>query len=711
MDRRSFVVTGGAAALVIALRRRLVFAKTAKPAAESVLWSWPGARGGLPPYDRVHVDELKPAFVKALELANADIAAIVENPKPATFDNTIVALEKAGGALQRVASVFSTFARTMSTPELRALEGELTAMLAAHDDDVVQNDALYKRVKAVYDARSTLQLQPDQMRLVEWHYSEFSRRGAGLSAKDKARLSAVNQKLATLFTTFSQNLLADEEGQTIVIDRPEELDGLSDHVRASMARAAEEKKLHGKWLVMNTRSSVEPVLRYARDRALREKAWRMWTSRGDRAGDHDNKPVIEQIVALRIERAKLLGYASHAHWAADNTMAKTPETALALMMRIWKTAVVALRDQVAELQTLVRAEGGTFKIAPWDFRYYDEKLRSGKEKFDSEDLRQYLQVDKLREALFWMARQLYGFRFKRAAKTAVYHKDVTAYEVTRDGRHVGYWYFDPWAREGKDSGAWEDTLRRLGTVDGPTSVLVLNACNFAKPKRDAAALISWSDAGTLFHEFGHALTAFASAVRYPSLSFMSSSPEYSEFVAQIHASWLDTRELMTKFCRHHVTGKPIPDVLLDRMHDKRGGVSHLYSIESLASAIFDLRVHMLTKAPTDAAAYEQQLLKELDCPSEAVMRHRPTQFAHIFGGEGYAALYFGYTWADTLTADTAEAFREAGGFYDKPTIKKFHDSLLSVGNSVSPEEAYRRFRGRDVDTAAFMRDRGFTAAK
>jgi peptidyl-dipeptidase Dcp len=598
----------------------------------------------------------------------------------------------------------------MNDKEMQKVEEEMSPVLSAFDDEVTQNEALFARIKAVYDARLTSGLAPDQVRLTEVVYKGFARKGAALGAADKAKLKDINQRLATLYTRFSQNALGDEESYTLALTKEADLAGLPESLRASMKAAAEAKGLKGQWLITNTRSSVEPFLVYSTRRDLREKAWRMWIGRGENAGARDNRPVITEILKLRHERAQLLGFASHAHWILDDNMAKTPDAAMALMMKVWRAAVGRVHEEVADMQKVADAEKAGHKIAPWDYRFYAEKVRKAKYDLDENEVKPYLQLDKMRDAMFWAAGQLYGYVFTKVAGVPTYHPDMTVYEVTRDGHRVGLWFFDPYARDGKQSGAWMNEYRTQEHVKDSITPIVSNNSNFVKGAAGAPVLISWDDAITMFHEFGHALHGLSSNVRYQGLAGTSVKRDFVEFPSQLNEHWLPTAEVLRKFALHVESGQPIPDALVAKIERARHFNQGFKTVEYLASAIYDMKVHTApVDKPIDAGEFEQKVMKEIGCPSEIVMRHRPTQFSHIFSSDEYSAGYYAYIWADTLTADAAEAFVAAGGFYDKATARRLYESIMSVGNSIAPEEAFRRFRGRDVDTNALMRDRGFPA--
>jgi len=708
MLRRTFVLTTVASTALAALRTKLSFAKGPAVADDPLLAPWTGPHGGFPRFDKFKVDGFKPALTKAMDLNRAEIAAIAGAKEPATFANTILALENTARPLNRAGSVFNVYRSTMNDKAMQAIETEMAPIYAAFQDEITQNEPLFARIKAVYDGRASAKLNPEQLRLVEVVYNNFARQGAALSAKDKARMKEINGKLATLYTKFAQNELADEEGYALTLDKEADLAGLPESLKASAKEAAEAKKLTGKWLITNTRSSMDPFLTYSTRRDLREKGWRLWVNRGDNAGEHDNKPLITQILALRADKAKLLGFASYAHWIIADNMARTPDAALALCMKVWKAAVVRAREEVADMQKVADAEKAGIKIAPWDYRHYAEKVRKAKYDLDQNEVKPYLQLDKMREAMMWAAGQLYGFKFTQVKDVPVVQPDVTVYEVTRDGKHLGLWYFDPYARDGKQSGAWMNEYRTQEAFADAVPPIVSNNSNFVKVK--GAVLISWDDARTLFHEFGHALHGLNSNVHYPTLAGTNVKRDFVEFPSQLNEHWLTTPEVLNKFALHYQTGKPIPAELVAKITKAKHFNQGFSTVEYLAAAIYDLKIHTApADKPIDAGEFEQRAMKEIGCPPEIVMRHRPTQFGHIFAGDGYSAGYYAYLWADTLTADAAEAFVEAGSFYDKTTAKKLYESIMSVGNSIPPEEAFRRFRGRDVDSNALMRDRGFPA--
>jgi peptidyl-dipeptidase Dcp len=716
MHRRSFLHSAALVALAQAAGNAMTpdaLAATAKQQGDPLLDEWTGPHGGFPRFDMVKVAAFKPSIERGMELKRLEIAAIAGNSAAPDFENTFAALDGSGRPFSRATRIFRIYTATMNDKSVQAAETELAPVLSAFDDEIVQNEALFARLKTVYDARATANLSPDQQRLADVVYTNFARRGAALGNAKKSRLKEINKRLASLFTTFRQNQLADEESYTLVIDDETDLAGLPDNLRDAAAGAAAAKGQKGQWLFTNTRSSMEPFIAYASRRHLREKGWRMWTMRGDNPGAHDNKPVIAEILQLRAERANLLGFASHAHWVLDNNMAKTPEKAMALMMKVWKAAVARAREEIADMQAMADREGAGIKIEPWDYRYYAEKVRKEKYDLDQTEISEYLQLDKVRDAMFWVAGQLYGLQFVKFDEVPVYHPDMSVYEVRRDAKRVGLFYLDPYARAGKSSGAWMNEYRTQENFRTEITPIVSNNSNFVQGKAGEPVLISWDDASTMFHEFGHALHGLNSNVPYPALAGTSVKRDFVELPSMLNEHWLPTREVLNRFALHHKTGKPIPAELVAKIEKAKNFNQGFSTVEYLAAAIYDMRIHLAATPDQkiDAGAFEKETLAEIGCPSEIVMRHRPTQFGHIFSSDGYSAGYYVYLWADTLTADACEVFNDAGSLYDKSVAKRYYETILSVGNSVPPDEAFRRFRGRDVDTDALMRERGFPVSK
>ncbi len=681
----------------------------AAPTVSPLLAPWTGAHGGLPPLDRVRVEEFEPALLEGMRAYRQDLEHIVNTREAATFANTIERLEDAGRAYKRVMTFYGIWSSAMAEPAFQAVEERMAPKLAAFDDEIVQNRALFDRIDAVYASAQSASsaLTPEQKRLTWVVWNAYVRAGAKLDAAAKAKLSEINQALASLYTKFSQNLLADE-GTAITLEDPRDLEGLPEGVVEAAKSDAEARGLSGKWVVLNTRSYVEPVLTFSARRALRERVWRAFVERGDHAGEHDNKPLITRILALRAERAALLGFATHAHWRLADSMAGTPERAMALMTAMWKPAVARVRQEVADMQAVADKEGQGVEIAPWDYRFYQEKVRKARFDLDQGEIKPYLQLDRLRDGMFWMAGQLYGLAFKPVTGVPVNHPDVAVWEVTgRGGEHVGLWYFDPYARPGKQSGAWMNAYREQERFARPVTTIVSNNSNFVKPPAGKPVLVSWDDARTLFHEFGHALHGLLSNVRYPTLSGTNVARDYVEFPSQLHEAWLGTPEVLQRFALHAETGKPIPPALVERIEKASTFNQGFATVEFLSSALIDMKLHLAGATPIDPAAFERDTLAALGMPPEIVMRHRTPQFGHVFSGDGYSAGYYSYLWADAITADCVEAFKEAGSMWHAPTAKRLVETVLSVGNTVDPAEGFRALRGRDVDTDALMRARGF----
>ena len=682
----------------------------AAPAPNPLLAPWDGPFGGTPPFDKARVDLLAPAIETAMSEALANVDAIAADPAPATFDNVIAALEKAGRTLSRVMSVYGIYSGNLSTPEFQVVERDVEPRLAGFRDRINQNAALFQRVAAVYESPDKAALTPEQQRLTWLRYTNMVRAGAKLEPEQKAEVAAINQQLATLFTSFSQNVLADEENYFLVIDNRDDLAGLSDSFIAGAAAAARQRGLTDKWVINNTRSSVGPFLTFSDRRALREQVWRTFVNRGDNGDQYDNNAIAAEILALRARRATLLGYPTHAHWRLENAMARTPERTLELMEAVWTPAVARVAEEVTDMQAIADAEGDGVTIEPWDYRYYAEKVRKAKYDLDENEIKPYLQMDKLLEGEFWSVGQLYGLQFKplEAGAVPVYHPDVRVWQVNdAAGKQVGLFFFDPYARTGKRSGAWMNAYRTQERFDGAVTPIVSNNTNFMKGAEGEPVLVSWDDATTLFHEFGHAVQGLLSDVNYPSLAGTAVARDYVELSSQLMEHWLPTREVLDRFALHYQTGKPMPDDLVARIRKAETFNQGFDTVEYLAAAIVDMKMHLAGAKPIDIDAFERSALAELGMPKQIVMRHRNPQFLHVFSSDGYSAGYYSYLWADQLVADTWEAFQEAGGAFDKEVAKRLRDNVLAIGNSVDAADGFRAFRGRDATVDALLRKRGF----
>lgn len=676
-----------------------------------LLEPWKGPYGGVPPWNLVRGDEFLAAFEMGIAEADAEIERISDAVDSPTFENTILAMENAGEPLARLSAIFFVYTSNLNIGPIADIEKVVVPKLTEHEDRTYQNSALFERIKSVYesDAMSNGDLDAAERRLVEKRYKTFLRRGAKLNSQQKAQLSQINTRLARLFTTFSQNVMEDEKGYVTWIDDEKDLAGLPESVIQAMRNAAKERdSKNGKWAITNTRSSMDPFLTYSEVRPLREQVWRNYYSRGDNGGEFDNNQIITEILALRSARAKLLGYKTHAHWRMEPTMAKDPQAAMDLMLKVWPKAVARVREEVADMQAIADEENAGIKIAPWDYRFYAEKVRKAKYDLDFNEVKPYLQLDKLREGMMWASTQLYGLHYKQISGVPVFHPDVTVWEVTdSDGEHVGLWYLDPYAREGKRSGAWMTDYRAQENYRGKITPIVSNNSNFIGGSEGQPVLISWDDAVTLFHEFGHALHGLLSKVRYPSQSGTNVARDYVEFPSQVNEHWLDTPEVLSRFAVHYQTGEPIPQDLLDKIKKAATFNQGFSTVEYLASALIDMKIHLSDDLSIDPDRFERETLEEIGMPTEIPMRHRTPQFMHIFSSDSYSAGYYSYLWSDALTADAAEKFTEAGSFYDPAVARSLHDNVMSIGDTIDPADGFRQFRGRDVDTSALLRKRGF----
>lgn len=674
------------------------------------LKDWGGPYGGVPAFNEYQLKDLKSAIEMSIQEKLDQVEKIANNPQPASFENTIVELEKAGKKLTQVYVVFGIYSSNMNSPEFEPIETEMTPKFSEFSNKYYQNAKLFARISKVYNSPTTKKLTAEQQRLVWLYYSNFVREGAKADAKSKLRIAKINEELAGLFTKFSQNQLADESNYYLELKTEADFDGLPAELKNAAIADAKERKLSVMGCIANTRSSIEPFLTFSNRRDLREKAFQIFTSRGDNANANNNNATLVQILKLRAEKAKLLGFATFADWSLSNTMAQKPQKTLDLMMSVWTPAVEKVHSDVAEMQKIVDAEGGKFEIAAWDYRYYSEKVRKAKYDLDQNDLKPYLQLEKLREGMFWVAGEIFHLGFRQVYNVPVFHPDVRVWEVYNKNTNkiVGVWYFDPYARKGKRSGAWMNSTREQSRVNGDVITIVSNNCNFIKGKDGEPILISWEDASTLFHEFGHALHGLNSNVTYPSLSGTNLPRDYVEFPSQVMERWLPTQEVLNKFALHYKTGEPMPMSLVER-NNKAATFNEAFStVETIASALVDMKLHLLTNPDIDPKQFEKETLDALKMPKEIVMRHRIPQFGHIFSDDAYAAGYYGYLWADAISADAAEAFTDTkDGLYNKEVAKKLYDNVFSIGNTIDPAIAYKKFRGRDVTTDALMRARGF----
>jgi peptidyl-dipeptidase Dcp len=584
--------------------------------------------------------------------------------------------------------------------------------LAKHRNAIFMNEALFRRVENLHGVRDRLGLSPEQVRVLDRYHTIFARAGARLDPSDKKRLAEITERLATLGTQFSQNVLADEKDYALVLDGEKDLAGLPDFLRAAAAQAAGERGHPGKHVITLSRSSIEPFLQFSARRDLREQAFRAWTGRGDGGGSTDNKAIVAEMVALRAERAKLLGFPTFSHFKLDDMMAKTPEAVLRLLDQVWRPARARAGEEAEALQALVREEGGNFELAPWDWRYYAEKLRQREHDFDEAQIKPYLQLDKMIEAAFHTANRLFGLEFAELDGLPVYHPDVRVFEVRdADGRHVGLFLGDYFARPSKRSGAWMSSFRIQERLAGDIRPIIVNVMNFSKGAEGAPALLSFDDARTLFHEFGHALHGLLSNVTYPLIAGTNVATDFVELPSQIYEHWLSRPEILGRFAVHYRTGEPMPKALLDRVLAARNFHQGFATVEYTASALVDMEFHLLPAAEgLDVAAFEQAALDKIGMPSAIVMRHRTPHFTHVFSGDGYSAGYYSYMWSEVLDADGFKAFEETGDVFDPATARRLKEFVYSAGYLRAPAEAYQAFRGRAPEVGALLEKRGFREA-
>jgi peptidyl-dipeptidase Dcp len=660
-----------------------------------------------PPFAQIMPEQFLPAFERAFADHAAEVAAITHDPSTPDFANTITALERSGKLLTRVSSVFYDLVSAHSSPALLEIDKEVSLRQARHWNPIMMNAVLFGRIALLHQNRATLGLTGEQMRLLERTYTRFHRSGAGLDEAAKKRMAEINERLAHLGTAFSHHLLGDEQDWLMEIGEGDR-DGLPETFVAAAKAAAEERGMAGKAILTLSRSSVEPFLKSSNRRDLREKVYKAFTARGDNGNANDNNDTIVEILSLREESAKLLGFPTFAAYRLEDSMAKTPEAVRGLLERVWKPARArALADRDA-LQELVAEEGGNFALAPWDWRYYAEKLRQRRANFDDAAIKPYLALDNMIEAAFDCATRLFGLSFAECKDIPVWHPDVRVWEVKdASGRHKGLFYGDYFARPSKRSGAWMTSLRDQQKLDGDIHPLIINVCNFSKGADGQPSLLSPDDARTLFHEFGHGLHGMLSNVTYPSLSGTSVFTDFVELPSQLYEHWQEQPQVLRQFARHYQTGEPLPDDLLKRFIAARKFNQGFATVEFVSSALIDLEFHTQpASASRDVRAFERDELEKIGMPAEISLRHRPTQFGHIFSGDHYAAGYYSYMWSEVMDADAFGAFEEAGNIFDAAVAKRLHDDIYSSGGSRDPEDAYIAFRGRQPEPDALLRRRG-----
>ncbi|WP_312134512.1 M3 family metallopeptidase [Brevundimonas sp.] len=673
---------------------------TTAPKAE-LLQVWTGPYEGVPPWDKVTAPKLREAILEAIDLRRAEINAIANNPEPATFANTSVAMQMAGEPLGRAMALFGVMTSNIGSDDFRTLEREMSPLLSAASDETTFNEKLFARIKHVADTAASAGLSAEQTRIAERSRDAFVRNGAALDAAGKAELGRINTALSNAFTTFGQKVVEDEKTY-IHVTGEAMVAGLSAGDKAAAAAAAKARNLTG-WAITNTRSSVDPFLAFGDNRAMREIVWRAFVNRGDNGDANDTNATIAQIVALRQQRAKLLGFKNHAEWRMQDTMAKTPAAAMELMNRVWAPAKARVAEEVADMKAIAGHD-----IEPWDYLYYAEKVRKAKYDLDQNELKNYLVLDNVKQGAFYMAERLYGFTFHKITdgSVPVFHPDVEVFEVKNksDGSHVGLFYSDDFARSGKRSGAWATTYRSYSSYDGVKNVLASNNNNFIKAP-NGALLISLDDAETLFHEFGHALHSLSSQVKYPALA--GTPRDYVEYPSQVHEHWVLTRPIIDRFLKHVETGQPMPQELVAKVEAAATFNQGYTTVSYLSSALVDMDLHTQTTPPTDIDAFERDSLARYGMPKEIVMRHRLPQFNHLFTSDAYSAGYYSYLWSEVMDADTWAYFEESGDVFNPDIGARYKAIILAEGNTTDRAEAYRRFRGRNPDVAALLKVRGF----
>ncbi len=660
---------------------------------------------GLPPFAGARPDDFRPAIEAAMARQTGAIAQIKAQAEPATFENTLVPLERSGILLDRIAAAFFHLASADTNSALQAVERDLSPLFSQHSDSIFLDPDLFARVEAVWHDRE--HLEAEQARVADRYHTLFTRAGAGLATADKKRLREINERLAVIGTQFGQNVLADEAGFKLVLDGPADLVGLPGFVVAAAEEAARERGLEGKHVITLSRSSIEPFLTFSARRDLREVAFSAWTRRGEFGGETDNRSLIAETIALRAERAGLLGFASYAHFRLADTMARTPEAVRHLLHTVWEPAKRRLAAEQEALQAVAAAEGGNDALAAWDWRYFAEKVRKQEFDFDEAELKPYLSLDRMIEAAFAVAGRLFGLTFAEVQDLKLYNPDVRVWRVLRDGRDIGVFLGDYFARPSKRSGAWMSALRDQQRLDGEVTPIIVNVTNFAKAPKGEPTLLSFDDAHTLFHEFGHALHGLLSDVTYPLLAGTNVSRDFVELPSQLYEHWLEQPDVLREFATHASTGAPMPAALLDKVLAARRFNQGFATVEYTSSAVVDLELHLLGSADQlDVVAFEKAALDRIGMPDVMVMRHRTPHFAHIFSGDGYASGYYSYLWSEVLDADAFEAFLETGDAFDRETARRLHEFIYSAGYRRDAGEAYAAFRGRLPDAAALLRKRG-----
>ena len=666
---------------------------------------------GLPPFDVVRAEHFLPAFEVALREHLAEVDAIAGSDAAPSFENTVAALDRSGRRYHRTAALFHNLASSETSPALQAIEREIAPRLAAHASAIHLNAALFARLEALHADRDSLGLDSEQRRLLERVHTDFVRRGARLAGGDRDRFAAIMQRLAGLTTRFGQNVLAEESAWRLVLRDEADLAGLPGFVRAAARQAAADRGLHDAGVVTLSRSLIVPFLTFSDRRDLREQAWRAWTSRGEHPGEHDNRPVACEILALRREQARLLGHASYADHALADTMARSQAAVQDLLTRVWQPARARAEAERAELQAFAREQGLPDAVEPWDWRWLAEQVRQRRFGLDENEIKPYFPLERMVEAVFDCAQRLFGIAFVARPDIRAYHPDVKVYEV-RDaqGGAVGLFLHDNFARATKRSGAWMSAYRQQSRSGGVVLPIVVNNNNFAKAGDGEPTLLSFDDARTLFHEFGHGLHGLLSNVTYERLAGTNVLRDFVELPSQLFEHWLAEPEVLRRHARHHATGLPIPDALAERLRAARLFQQGYETVRYTASAIVDMAAHAVSEPIDDVVAFEEAQWARIGLPPGVGVNHRLTHFQHLFSGSSYAAGYYVYLWAEVLDADGYDAFREAGDPFDAAVARRVREHVYAAGDSVEPGAAYRAFRGRDPVVEPMLRKRGLVEA-
>ncbi|MFD2598005.1 M3 family metallopeptidase [Sphingobacterium corticis] len=661
----------------------------------------------VPPFDKIKDEHFRPAFDEAIKRHNIEIDSIANNEEEATFQNTIVALENAGSALSQVGTIFGNLNSANKTDSLTALSSEMAPILSAHRDEIQLNAKLFARIKSVYAQKDDLGLDAEDSKLLEETYKGFVRSGANLSDENKEKLKSINSKLSTLTNAFGENLPAEAKNYELVIEDEKDLAGLPEDVRAAAAATAKQKGKEGKWVFTLSNPSVMPFLQYADNRELRKEIWNAYQLRGNNGGEFDNKKNAIEISNLRLEKAKLLGYPSHAAYVLEESMAGNPDNVFALLNKLWKPALAKAKVEEADLQAEIKLAGDTFAVAPYDWRYYAEKVRVKRYALNEEEIKPYFGLAQVREGAFETANKLYGLTFVALNNVPVYHEEVEVYEVKdKDGSHLGVLYADFFPRDSKRSGAWMTSYRSQYNKDGKRVAPVISiVCNFTKPVGDKPALLTFDEASTLFHEFGHALHGLLSNVKYKSLSGTSVPRDFVELPSQIMENWASDPEVMKSYAKHYETGEVIPDALIEKMQKAGTFDQGFATVEYLAASLLDMNYHSATSPiDVDAEVFEKNAMQKIGLIDAIIPRYRTTNFQHIFSG-GYSSGYYSYIWSEVLDSDAFAAFKEKG-LYDQSTAGAFRRNILERGGTGNPAEMYRTFRGAEPNPIYLMKKRG-----